>query len=131
MRINEDLYHLAKQLAREEYERNLGKIILVHCCVAYQDYDTVDLIFNPPLRAVVERTDLDSDIYRVCDDWMDPIWNIRPLEERVPENCSSFFVHATSWPLSDKATEAQQETGNFTPTYEKEPLPTFVDFTLI
>jgi hypothetical protein len=128
MKFDEDRYHLAKQLVREAYEANLGKIILVTSATGYKDGDSIELHFAPPLRAVVQTSDLDSDIYPICGEWMDPVWIIEALDER-PEltDVSSLFVYATSHNLKDGSTSDAK----FTLTGETyvRPKPDFVDFT--
>lgn len=139
-KINDDLLRGAKDRARAEYETNLGKVILVSQLSAYQHEHSIELAFDPPLRAVVEPSTFDSDIYRVLDGWLDPTWCIRPLEDRIPEGCSSFWVYATSWPVSAVALAETERRGtsprqgaDFQTTGEVyvEPIPDFVDFTRV
>lgn len=128
MAYSKDRYHDAKAAVRKEYEDNRGKLILVSDAYGTRDDQSIELSFNPPLQAELMES-LDEDMFRTVGDFMDPYFNIRPLEDR-PELAEVFslWVYGTSHNL----VTGKEDGSTFTPTgtpAPSPPVPSFIDWT--
>jgi hypothetical protein len=95
--------------AWDDYNRALGTKILVYTLDAYRGDDHLTITLDPPLAARVEPTQ-EGDVVRWLDSWLDPYWNVLPLEQR-PElaGTTSWWVYGPSY----NATTGEREPGSF------------------
>lgn len=80
--------------ATEEYRMHQGKILLVRRLDGYTEKDdSTTLTFDPPIRVRVLTT-RDEDILRWMDGWLDPVWDVEPLD---PVSIRSCWIYGTSY----------------------------------
>jgi len=101
--------------AWDDYSLLLGDTILVTQIDSYRDNDHVVIDLDPPVRCTVLPTP-EADVVRWLDEWLDPYWNVQPLEQR-PELAGTrgWWVYGPSYNLT---------TGERTPgSWEERPAP--------
>lgn len=76
--------------AWHDYHMVLDSVIEVHTIDAKRDEDHVVIALDPPLKARVVTT-TEYEVVRWLNEWLDPVWNVLPLEQR-PE-----LAGTTSW----------------------------------
>jgi hypothetical protein len=85
----------AKALA--EHASYVGKEVLAQAISGYFLNDAFDIVLSPPLRVRVEQSP-NGDICRWRDEWLDPVWDVTPVESHPQlANLRSFWVHGTSY----------------------------------
>lgn len=105
---------IAEKSVVADHKAHEGKILLASMLTGYignTDYQ-IDLAFNKPVRVRVEPA-IESDLIRVQDDWLDPVWNVTILDKDHPElpkeGLRSCWLHGTSY---------NYENGDIEPTRE-------------
>ena len=91
----------AEKKAEQEYDALVGKKVLVKEVAGYTNrnsmYDFEYVVFDEPLLVLIEDTDACDISERWRDEWLDPIFNITPLEERKEiAGMTSLVVSGTS-----------------------------------
>jgi len=81
-------------LALGEYLVAVDRVILVSVASCMVGCDSRDVGFSPPARFRVVRTS-QQDICHWNDEWLDPYWNVEPIDQVSPE-ASSWWVHGPS-----------------------------------
>lgn len=119
----------ATELARADYARVLGTIIEVGELYGYAGEDSAEWFFNPPIRVLVTKTS-DDTVTRVCDEFVDPIYEVEVIEHllkpehrrdidlsgfaddinSLPKDARSFWVYGKSYEFEKK--KAAKVVGN-------------------
>lgn len=121
----------ATELARADYAKALGTIIEVGELYGYVGDDSEEWFFTPPIRVLVTETSDDS-VTRVCDEFVDPIYEVELIEPLLkpehrrdlnlsgfaeddiyllPRDAGSFWVYGKSYEFEKK----KRSTGVVTP----------------
>lgn len=93
---------IAEKSVLADHENYVGKVILATMLSGYlgETDDSVDLVFKNPIRVLVGPA-LRTDLVRIQDDWLDPVWNVAILDEHHPElpveGLRSCWLHGTSY----------------------------------
>lgn len=87
-----------------DYRAHVGKVVYIKRLTAYPDnaLDSVDLVLDPPLPVIVKTTALEN-IRRWMDhEYLDPIWDIEPLNPLDPQlqGFHVYDVYAKSYRLT-------------------------------
>jgi len=83
-------------MALNEYEAHLGKIIVTTALEGYVGDNSVNIDIPEGVRVRVTRTEK-CDIVRWIDDWLDPAWNVEPVEAHPKlESVRSLWIYGTS-----------------------------------
>src|SRR5271166_1465787 len=89
--------------ARQDYAAHLGKLLRVEVIFGYRADDNSHEIHlrTPALVRVTETPD--SDVARICDDCVDPYWNVEVVEPGpdVPSDLRSAWLCPWSYRLAD------------------------------
>lgn len=96
-------------MVKRDYAAVAGKIIMLDGVTGYNAQDNaVDRTLDPPLAFRVSAEVPDSEINRVCDEWVDPVWDVVPLEPKDPQisDLGSFFCYGPSYHLFSEKSEA-------------------------
>jgi hypothetical protein len=109
----------AENLARADYAKALGTIIEVGELYGYVGDDSAEWFFSPPIRVLVTKTD-DDTVTRVCDEFVDPIYEVELIEHllkpehrrdgssttgtrgALPANARSFWAYGKSYEFEKK-----------------------------
>lgn len=78
-----------------EHNRAVGKIILVRTVSCFVENDSTELHFDPPKMFRVLQTPEHDVCHWTERDWLDPYWDVEPLNSI--ENARTFWVFGTSY----------------------------------
>lgn len=88
-------------LALAAHAARLGQLVEVNWLFGYVGDDSVEWHSDPPFVVRVEATDRES-LTRVCDQFIDPYWNVSVVEDRgIPAvaTASSHWIHGPSYEM--------------------------------
>lgn len=94
-----------EQIALAEYWAALGEVIEAGCILAYNDHDdSVEVHLDPPAKVRVDITDEDSILHWNDETWLDPYWDVTPVEDREElRGLRSFWIDGPSHELPREA----------------------------
>ena len=81
-RLDSAIVKKMEDAAWRDFADHRGRVLLATHVYGTDDHsNSVDLVFEPPLYVRVDDvTPLGSDIGHWVDEWLDPYWNVTPLE---------------------------------------------------
>lgn len=95
---------------QRDYAAVAGKVVLLKgvCAFAKSDSgDAVDRELDPPVEFRISSTACSSDLNRVCDQWVDPVYDCDPVNPGDPQlaGLESFSCYGTSYHRFSDETE--------------------------
>ena len=105
----------ATQIARwtkRDYAAVAGKIIMLKSVTGYDRAENnVDRPLDPPVAFKVSATNPESELTRVVDDWIDPIYDVEPVDPRDPQiaDLCSFYCYGISYHLYKDSQEPRDQ----------------------
>lgn len=100
--------------ALRDYQKMLGKTVFLFGASGYNERDdSLDLRFDPPVKFKVTKTP-HTDICRWTSDslgdWLDPYWNVEPVDKDDPQVASyrSFWIYGNSYRKTGEQEPSQE-----------------------
>ena len=93
---------------KQDYAAVAGKVVLLKSVSGYlSNGDSTDRPLDPPLEFKVSTTVPAEDLNRVNDSWVDPIWDVVPVNPGDPQlaGIDSLYCYGTSYHVVDDLTE--------------------------
>jgi hypothetical protein len=95
----------AEQRAVEDYEQAKGKVFKVPYLMAWRESDTIEVHGDFVVRVLA--TDIEDDILRWHDQYLDPVWEVEvldgpPEDMELLKDTRSHYIDATSYTVTGK-----------------------------
>lgn len=96
-------------LVKQDYAAVAGKVVMLKSVTGYDKAENnVDRPLDPPVAFRVSDLTPQGELCRVVDDWIDPIWDVEPVNPDDPqiEDLQRFYCYGTSYHLYSEESEA-------------------------